>query len=1250
MKAKTTWLIGLLIALMMVLTAVPAFAQEEQQPVEPVNEDVNVEAQADPNGIKVTGFSAKSNAYVGDKITFKVTISKGAYDNMPYKIKITDVSKGITANPATTVAINVPLEGVWSIPESNTIEIESDVLTSSHIGNHEFKIQGAKNVEGSTVEDLGVKNINVNVKPALTAYQTAYNKTNTNPYSLEAEINKPVTLSAYAQGGSGSYSFEWQESKTGSSPNVIDNEDWIKIATGDATEYTFKYEDDQQYIRCVVKDNDGNELVAPVGSEYGSAWMTQFKKTSKGTITITQPAQDSTVTLVEGQGFNPTAIEAEGGTTEGQYDYQWKKGSENVGTNNKLFSIDHVSKDDAGLYKCVVTDKTYPDKINATSKTTRLNVVSAPKFSIRTNKGEIKADPDKPVATWAGEGATYSNGKGTLYLSSADAENGVTLSLNVTGDLSDPNKNYTWTGAGVPSGQDNKPVTIKPVTAEDYTVTLSYPTYGLSDSNKATYTLSVVITGGSISATGDGITKQVGDKLTSPEYTLHLPTGTKFINDPTVENIKDWVQNEPDGLGVEVVGVATNKNAVTFKFKNKSDVKPYVKDLEVKIPKTFVTPVPSTEFIIFPVSSKYGFQITNTLTIQDIKIETPGTEDVNTNIYDGTAIAAKIVKKTELAPDIGTVSNVRYLDKKAYPEITDSAKRYEKASSTVPKDAGIYEVWCDVAKGSSKAYPDGASKLGPLEYKINEATPSKMEAETEGKGFDTYFTWTKSKKKTGSKLSADVKFQSGLTKTGKIESVRYFKDGVETQPVDVGVYDIVVTTVPDGTKNLCDNVIRIHNYKIGTFEITEKDPVPETKKDPTKDLYEMSPTSATADGKEHTTTVSIKDDYSDAGEVTATKYYDENGKKLSGKPSKAGEYTVKVDTEETDTYKAAKDLEIGTFTIKGATPTASMYTMDPKSGSSVTANGKGQGVKVTAKDPDMAGEATVKYYDKDGKAVSGQPVKAGVYTVRIDTAASDYYAAGKDIAMGTFEIKQGIPTKAMNLYKLDPDKNNYNGKANPTKVVPTGDNGAGEVEAIHYTRKSVSTQADTDAPVAIGTYTVSVDTKASDSFKAVKGLVVGDYQIVDQGIFLRAHVQNVGWMQLYELEPGGTVTVGTEGQSLRAEAIDIAVPAGYTVEGFAHIQNKGDTDCRIVSPSEADYPVGVPAGYTVYRFGSTGQSLRLEGILINLKAGTTTIAQIQYCVHVQNIGWLGYVNNNTFTGTRSQSLRLEALRFAYSNN
>ena len=87
-----------------------------------------------------------------------------------------------------------------------------------------------------------------------------------------------------------------------------------------------------------------------------------------------------------------------------------------------------------------------------------------------------------------------------------------------------------------------------------------------------------------------------------------------------------------------------------------------------------------------------------------------------------------------------------------------------------------------------------------------------------------------------------------------------------------------------------------------------------------------------------------------------------------------------------------------------------------------------------------------------------------------------------------------------------------------------------------------------------------------------------------------------------------------------------------------------------MSPSEADYPVGVPAGYTVYRFGSTGQSLRLEGILINLKAGTTTIAQIQYCVHVQNIGWLGYVNNNTFTGTRSQSLRLEALRFAYSNN
>ena len=59
--------------------------------------------------------------------------------------------------------------------------------------------------------------------------------------------------------------------------------------------------------------------------------------------------------------------------------------------------------------------------------------------------------------------------------------------------------------------------------------------------------------------------------------------------------------------------------------------------------------------------------------------------------------------------------------------------------------------------------------------------------------------------------------------------------------------------------------------------------------------------------------------------------------------------------------------------------------------------------------------------------------------------------------------------------------------------------------------------------------------------------------------------------------------------------------------------------------------------------GTSGQSLRLEGIKINLdNAGIG--GSIEYCTHVQNISWQSFVGNNEVAGTSGQSLRLEAIR------
>ena len=59
--------------------------------------------------------------------------------------------------------------------------------------------------------------------------------------------------------------------------------------------------------------------------------------------------------------------------------------------------------------------------------------------------------------------------------------------------------------------------------------------------------------------------------------------------------------------------------------------------------------------------------------------------------------------------------------------------------------------------------------------------------------------------------------------------------------------------------------------------------------------------------------------------------------------------------------------------------------------------------------------------------------------------------------------------------------------------------------------------------------------------------------------------------------------------------------------------------------------------------GTTGQSLRLEGIELNLNKNDSYV-RLRYETHIQNIGWQGYVNEGKLSGTTGQCLRLEAIR------
>ena len=125
----------------------------------------------------------------------------------------------------------------------------------------------------------------------------------------------------------------------------------------------------------------------------------------------------------------------------------------------------------------------------------------------------------------------------------------------------------------------------------------------------------------------------------------------------------------------------------------------------------------------------------------------------------------------------------------------------------------------------------------------------------------------------------------------------------------------------------------------------------------------------------------------------------------------------------------------------------------------------------------------------------------------------------------------------------------------------------------------------------------------------------------------RTHVQNVGWQNWSQ---DGELS-GTTGQSLRLEGIEIkqndeTVSVG--IEYRTHVQNVGWQNW--VSDGAMS--------------GTSGQSLRLEAIGIRLTGADAENYDVYYQVHAQNVGWLDWAKNGESAGTAGLSYRLEGIR------
>ena len=125
----------------------------------------------------------------------------------------------------------------------------------------------------------------------------------------------------------------------------------------------------------------------------------------------------------------------------------------------------------------------------------------------------------------------------------------------------------------------------------------------------------------------------------------------------------------------------------------------------------------------------------------------------------------------------------------------------------------------------------------------------------------------------------------------------------------------------------------------------------------------------------------------------------------------------------------------------------------------------------------------------------------------------------------------------------------------------------------------------------------------------------------------RTHVQNVGWQNYVK---NGAMS-GTSGKSLRLEGININLDTGDYTGGITyrtHVQNIGWQNWKSNNAMA----------------GTSGKGLRLEAIQIKLTGEIANNYDIYYRVHVQNFGWLDWAKNGQSAGSAGYGYRLEGIQ------
>ena len=146
-------------------------------------------------------------------------------------------------------------------------------------------------------------------------------------------------------------------------------------------------------------------------------------------------------------------------------------------------------------------------------------------------------------------------------------------------------------------------------------------------------------------------------------------------------------------------------------------------------------------------------------------------------------------------------------------------------------------------------------------------------------------------------------------------------------------------------------------------------------------------------------------------------------------------------------------------------------------------------------------------------------------------------------------------------------------------------------------------------------------------------------------IYYRVHVQNIGWLDWAK----NGENAGSTGFAYQAEAVEIQI-VNKNAQAPGSTENPYVDYTKIVNgkltySAHSQYK-GWQQGYVEdgQTAGYTEEGLHMEALKINATADNLYSKNpIQYRAHVQNIGWQGWSNNNSQTGTVGRGLRIEAL-------